>query len=68
MSSFEEQYILRDPTWWRRTARDVALLANSLRFLLIWATKGWTVRRLLAKAERQGKVVCIEDLFGPGTK
>jgi hypothetical protein len=66
MSSFEEQFVLRNPTRRKALQRDLALLRNSARFLWLWLTRGRAVRRLLREAERCGQVVYLDDLFRPG--
>ncbi len=64
MSSFESRYILHNPGLRQRTGRDIALLKDSLVFLLICMGKGRQIRKALRQAEEQDKSLILEDYLG----
>jgi hypothetical protein len=64
MSSFESRYILNNPSLWQRIKRDIALLIDSLIFLVIWMTKGRKIRQALRQAEKDNNKLVLEDYFG----
>ncbi len=64
MRSFENRYILNNPSLWQRIRRDIALLKDSLVFLLIWMSKGRKLRKALRRAEKQDKTLILEDYLG----
>lgn len=66
--SFESRYFLGEASWSRRRLRDLRLLGSSAGFLWLWLTRGRRVRLLVREAEREGRVVCLEDLFGSERK
>lgn len=63
-SSFEKRFYLHNPTLRQRLGRDIRLLIDSCVFLLIWATKGWKLRRALKEAEEKNSVLILEDHLG----
>ena len=64
MSSFEDRYILNKPSLWQRIKRDIALLIDSLMFLVMWMTKGRKIRQALRQAEKENKSLILEDHLG----
>lgn len=67
-ASFETRYYLGEAPWHARLWRDLRILAGSARFLWLWLTVGRRVRRAVREAERAGRTVCLEDLFGADTR
>lgn len=65
-TSFESRYYLGDAAWPARLWRDLRIIGSSARFLWLWITLGRRVRRAVQEAERHGRVVYLEDLFGAG--
>lgn len=67
-ASFESRYYLGDASLLRRCWRDLALIGSSARFLWLWLTLGGRLRRTVRDAEREGRVVRLEDELGGGGK
>jgi hypothetical protein len=63
MASFEERFCLRNPTLLQAVRRDLELLADSGRFLLLWATLGRRVRRAARRAQAGGEPLFLEDIL-----
>ena len=63
MSSFEERYILRNPSALQRIARDLRLLRDSAGFLFLWATKGRVIRKQLTAADKGGDKIVLDELI-----
>ena len=64
MSSFEDRYILNNPSLWQRIKRDIALLTDSLMFLVMWMTKGRKIRQALRQAEKENLSLILEEHLG----
>ena len=60
MPSFEERFYLEDPTLLQRLRRNIALIADSLVFVWIWATAGRQIRRRYRKAKAEDKVLLVD--------
>ncbi len=67
-ASFESRYYLGEAPFWKRWWRDLRIIGSSARFLWLWFTLGGRVREQLRAAEREGRVICMEDVFGPGNR
>ncbi len=67
-ASFESRYYLGDAPWTARLWRDLCIIGSSARFVWLWLTVGRRVRRAVADAEREGRVLCLEELFGAGDR
>lgn len=67
-ASFESRYYLGEATWTARRWRDLRIIGSSARFLWLWLTLGRRVRRVVATAEREGRVAHLEDLFDAGAR
>lgn len=67
-TSFETRYYLGEASLVARWWRDLRIIGSSARFLWLWFTLGGRVRKQLRAAEHEGRVVYLEDLFGPGNK
>ena len=48
----------------QRIKRNIALLKDSLVFLIIWMTKGRQIRKALRQAEEQDEILILEDYLG----
>jgi hypothetical protein len=66
--TFEDRYYLGDATWQRRLWRDLRIIGGSARFLWTWLTLGGRMRRALRGAEREQRVLNLEDLMGGGQR
>jgi len=66
--SFESRYYLGDASLLKRWWRDLRIIGSSARFLWLWFTLGGRLREQLRAAEREGRVVQLEDMFGAGDK
>lgn len=64
MSSFEKRYCLSNPTWGQRLRRDLALLVDSLSFLVVWLTRGRRLRRAYQQAQKDQTQIILEDMRG----
>lgn len=67
-ASFESRYYLGAAPWHTRLWRDLRIIGSSARFIWLWLTLGRRVRRAVADAERDGRVLCLEELFGAGDR
>ena len=67
-SSFESRYYLGEASLVTRWWRDLRILGSSAQFLWLWFTLGRRARSELRTAEREGRVVCVEDLFSARNK
>lgn len=65
-TSFESRYYLGQASLPRRLWRDLRIIGSSASFLWLWFTLGGRLRRALRDAERGGRVIYLEDIFGPG--
>lgn len=65
-ASFENRYYLGEANFAQRIWRDLRIIGSSARFVWMWMTLGRRVRRATAAAERENRVVHLEDLFGAG--
>ena len=63
MESFEGRYYLAEASSGRRLLRDARMVLDSLRFLLLWATVGWRLRRAVRRAQRDATQLVLEDLL-----
>ena len=61
MHSFEEKYYLTSPTFAQRLRRDARMVADSARFLILWATLGRRLRKGVKEAESKGTQIVLED-------
>ena len=67
-SSFESRYYLGEASLLQRWWRDLRIIGSSARFVWLWFTLGGHVRKVLRTAEREGRVVYMEELFGAEDK
>jgi hypothetical protein len=63
-NSFESRYYLGNASLPRRLWRDLRIVGSSARFLWLWLTLGGRMRRALRAAEREQRVLHLEDLVG----
>jgi hypothetical protein len=64
MSSFEDRYVISNPSLWQRIYRDIALFTDSLMFLFMWLRKGREIRLALRQAEKENKKIVLEEHLG----
>ncbi len=62
-ASFESRYYLGEASLLTRWWRDLRILGSSARFLWLWFTLGGRLREQLRAAERDGRVLYMEELF-----
>ena len=67
-ATFESRYYLGEAPLLTRWWRDLRIIGSSARFLWLWFTLGGRLRKQLRAAERDGRVLQMEDLFGAGDK
>ncbi len=65
-ASFESRYYLGEASLLKRWWRDLRIVASSARFVWLWFTMGRGLRARLRAAERDGRVIYMEELFGVG--
>ena len=61
--SFESRYYLGNATLVQRCWRDLRIIGSSARFLWMWFTLGGRMRRAVRAAEREQRVVTLENLM-----
>jgi hypothetical protein len=66
--TFESRYYLGKASVAQRLWRDLRIVGSSARFLWMWFTLGGRMRRALRAAEREQRVLNLEDLFGGGSR
>ena len=64
MSSFEEKYILHNPTIRERLKRNYSLLVESCMFFLTWLTLGRRIRKALQQAREENRKIKLEQYLG----
>jgi hypothetical protein len=63
MPSFEQEFVLENPSRWQALRRDVRLLLRLGSYALLWLTRGVLVRRAYRKARRSGKPLALEAVI-----
>ncbi|MBK6512328.1 MAG: hypothetical protein IPG06_24710 [Haliea sp.] len=63
MPSFEQEFILENPSRWQALRRDARLLLRLSRYALLWLTRGVLVRRAYQRAQRSGKPLELEAVI-----
>lgn len=61
MSSFEERYYLSNPSFYQKLKRDLIFFLESCRFLFLWLSKGYILRKALKKAEKEKGQLVLEE-------
>ena len=61
MSSFEDRYYLTNPSLYQKFKRDLAFFLESCRYLILWLSKGYILRKALKKAEKEKGQLVLEE-------
>lgn len=60
MATLEDRFCVREGGWWRRSRRDVALLAYLARLIWLWLVPGGRVRRAYRAKAAAGDVYWVD--------
>jgi hypothetical protein len=63
MPSYEQEFVLENPSRWQALRRDVRLLRRLGSYALLWLTRGVLVRRAYRNAQRSGKPLALEAVI-----
>lgn len=63
MPSFEQEFILENPSRRQALRRDIRLLLRLSSYALLWLTRGVLVRRAYRRAQRSGEPLELETVI-----